>query len=511
MSETGTNFVGSKISLISKAGIRYLGTLVNINAAESTVALENVISFGTENRPCPTPYPPSKTTYNYIKFRGTDIADLHVFEQSQPQDPAIIEATQGPPSSHHLPGTPMGPPETSPGPLPNSNFNSSFSPNSSSTQRDTSGNFPNYQPQNAPTPANSFSDVGDAPKVSSPQPIRLHQEGEIKNSDQIEDENRGDTGNYRGRAGNSNQRKNSYNRRHREGLPYTNKTLSFDADFDFETANAKFNKTDVIEEFAKKIGKLSMTPNNDPEPTTEVKAEEGEQQVEGDDADQCYDKTKSFFDTISCEGLEKERGERRRPPSWQAERSRNSETFGEGVVSYQRRSYQNNYRGRGGYMNGGYGGGGGGGSNYGGGYQGGNRYNNNNNYNNNSGRSDNFYRGGYRNSGFRSDGGQQHGYNNREGYNNRREGYNNRDSNFTRENTGGYNAGSGGGGGRDYNRENWVPSSRDHTERNAYSNQGAHRDNRHRNNFMRHDEGQGQGRASYRRVERGARLQTEAV
>lgn len=500
MSETGTNFVGSKISLISKAGIRYLGTLVNINAAESTVALENVISFGTENRPCPTPYPPSKTTYNYIKFRGTDIADLHVFEQSQPQDPAIIEATQGPPSSHHMPGNPMAPPEMSPGPLPNSNFNSSFSPNSSSTQRDTSANFPTYPGQTAPTPANSFTDTGDAPKVTSPQPVR--QEGEMKNNEQLDDENRGEAGNYRNRSGNSNQRKNSYNRRHREGLPYANKTLTFDADFDFESANAKFSKTDVIEEFAKKLGKMSMAANNDPEPTPETKPEEGqvEQQDEtAEDADQCYDKTKSFFDTISCEGLEKERGERRRPPSWQAERSRNSETFGEGTVSYQRRSYQN--RGRGGYMNGGYGGN----NNYGGGYnnQGGNRYNNNYNNSGGGGR-DNFYRGGYRNSGFRQNDGGHGGYGNREGYNNRRD-Y--RDGNYNNRDAGGYNA--GGHGGRDYNnRENWVPSNRDHTDR--YNNQ--HRDNRNRNNYVRSEEGQG-GRASYRRVERGGRPQnqTEAV
>ena len=487
MSETGTNFVGSKISLISKAGIRYLGTLVNINAAESTVALENVISFGTENRPCPTPYPPSKTTYNYIKFRGTDIADLHVFEQSQPQDPAIIEATQGPPSGHHLPGTPMGPPsEMSPGPHANANFNNSFSPNSSSTQRDTSGNFAGYQPQTAPTPANSFSDTGDVPKISSPQPARLPQEGETKGSELIDaDDNRGEAGNFRGRGGSNNQRKNSYNRRHREGLPYTNKTLSFDADFDFESANAKFSKTDVIEEFAKKIGKLSLNTNTDPEPATETKADEGEQ-VDVDDADQCYDKTKSFFDTISCEGLEKERGERRRPPSWQAERSRNSETFGEGNVSYQRRSYQNNYRGRGYNMNGSYGG-----NNYGGGYQAGTRYSNNNNYS--SGRGDSFYRGGYRNSGFRSNEGG-HGYNNREGYNRRdyRENSYNRDTN-------GYNNAS-----RDYNRENWVPNNRDNSERNNYQ---GHRDNRSRNNYVRRDEGQ--GRASYRRVERGGRPQTQ--
>ena len=372
---SGTNFVGSKISLISKAGIRYLGTLVDINASESTVALENVVSFGTENRPCPTPYPPSKTTYNYIKFRGTDIADLHVFEQTQPQDPAIIEAqaAQGPPNGH-LPGPMPNPSEMSPGPHAGTTFNASFSPNSSFNQPNNSGNFSGYTSQAAPTPANSFAESGDAPKVPSPAPARpVAQDGENKASEQEDgSEHKGDSGNYRGRGRSNNPRKNSYNNRrgYREGMPFTNKTLSFDADFDFESSNAKFNKTDIVEEFSKKLSKMSIS---DQDQVAEEQPEETEKEKPDADEDQCYDRSKSFFDSISCEALEKEKGERRRPPSWHAERNLNSETFGEGVVSYHRRSYQNNYRGRGGSKNGGYNNGG----SYGG-NQGGQRYNNNN-------------------------------------------------------------------------------------------------------------------------------------
>ena len=264
---SGTNFVGSKISLISKAGIRYLGTLVDINASESTVALENVVSFGTENRPCPTPYPPSKTTYNYIKFRGTDIADLHVFEQTQPQDPAIIEAqaAQGPPNGH-LPGPIPPASEMSPGPHAGTTFNASFSP-TSFNQPNNSGNFSAYPSQAAPTPANSFAESGDAPKIPSPAPARpVSQDAENKVSE-AEDgsEHKGEPGNYRGRGRNNNQRKNSYNnRRYREGMPFTNKTLSFDADFDFESSNAKFNKTDIVEEFSKKLSKMSMNDQSEP-------------------------------------------------------------------------------------------------------------------------------------------------------------------------------------------------------------------------------------------------------
>ena len=43
-------FIGSHISLISKSDIRYEGTLYTIDTQESTLALKEVKSFGTEGR-----------------------------------------------------------------------------------------------------------------------------------------------------------------------------------------------------------------------------------------------------------------------------------------------------------------------------------------------------------------------------------------------------------------------------------------------------------------------------
>lgn len=93
-------YLGSKISLISNAGIRYEGVLFNINTQESTVGLSNVRTFGTEGRKPGAEVPPSDDVYDYIVFRGKDIQDLTVSDPAPPDDPAIVAINPMPGQSH---------------------------------------------------------------------------------------------------------------------------------------------------------------------------------------------------------------------------------------------------------------------------------------------------------------------------------------------------------------------------------------------------------------------------
>uniref|UniRef100_A0A0P6I928 Protein LSM14 A n=1 Tax=Daphnia magna TaxID=35525 RepID=A0A0P6I928_9CRUS len=222
--------------------------------------------------------------------------------------------------------------------------------------------------------------------------------------------------------------------------------LKFDEDYDFESANVKF------EELKNKMGKmkiggdtvlvLSGPPGSTVEGEKKEKTEselteavtnsgDGEASTEAlvsvspnDDGKApespvkpiCYDKTRSFFDSISCEAVERSKGNTQRT-DWRQERKLNAETFG--LPFNQRRGGFNRGGGGGRGYYGGRGGGGGGyyrqQSNDGGGYQ----------------QRD----GGYQ---------QRDGYQQREGgYQNRDVGYQQRDGGF-QQRDGGYQQRDGG-------------------------------------------------------------------
>lgn len=117
--------------------------------------------------------------------------------------------------------------------------------------------------------------------------------------------------------------------------------LHFDEDFDFESANALFNKEDLEKELREK---LSLGESND-------KAENGEGSDAGSEngeSESFYDKD-NFFDNISCEASDREKGKRTRP-NWKEERKTNTETFGLNSTRDLRYYGRGGMRGRGGGM-----------------------------------------------------------------------------------------------------------------------------------------------------------------
>lgn len=122
-------------------------------------------------------------------------------------------------------------------------------------------------------------------------------------------------GGSRGRGGSSSNRSGRDSRERNK----------FDSDFDFDEANAKFNKEELEEEVKKKL-----TIDGGEKEKNEDENTEQEESV-------YYDKKKSFFDNLCDDTAEdKER------PNWREERKLNSETFGVSSVR----------RGRGGFRQG---------------------------------------------------------------------------------------------------------------------------------------------------------------
>ncbi|KAG0356784.1 hypothetical protein BG005_004260 [Podila minutissima] len=378
-------YIGSKISLISRSDIRYVGILHHLNPQDSTVALEQVKSYGTEGRRgnAAEEIPPSENIFEYIVFRGSDVKDLHVCEPPAPpqppvrpqvpDDPAIL-GTTAPPNyynQHQAPGYYQPQPQ----PPQSQQYQQPPPPQTQpqQTQPAPSKDVPETKVKEEAQQDKSDSEtIKPAPppaRSAKPQSHELSQSVEIlakqvselnvaKDGEPVQHvENK--TNRLPGMGGHLLQSNNNRRGgRHRGGAHGSMNNARAPAipasDFDFETSNAKFHK----DELAKEVGK------------TEDHEEEEEEEVVIPHAEEFYDRSKSFFDNISCETKERmnnadarnQGGNRLSMPERRAkqseERQLNLETFGQTSVDQGR--FRGGYRGgRGGYrgQRGGYRGG----------------------------------------------------------------------------------------------------------------------------------------------------------
>uniref|UniRef100_A0A8D2CK37 Protein LSM14 homolog A n=1 Tax=Sciurus vulgaris TaxID=55149 RepID=A0A8D2CK37_SCIVU len=364
----GTPYTGSKISLISKAEI--------------------------QDGPTDRPIPPRDEVFEYIIFRGNDIKDLTVCDPSKlqcslPQDPAIIQSSLGSSAfqsvgaygpfgrvptysqfslsslvwqqfdtlgvaGSFLPSFGM---ETS----NSSDFSQSSAVGSAFTQdartirtQSCQGrSSPQLDPLRksstmeqaiqtaaahlpAPAPVGRRSSVSTWPLPSTRQktienqehkPAEVHKVSRSENEQLRNDSKRqvvpgASSAPRRGRRG---------HRGGRFGIQRCGQ-MKFEKDFDFESANAQFNKEEIDREFHNKLklkeDKLrkkekSVYGENKGDLEADTPNSEGNADEEDPLGPNCYyDKTKSFFNNISYDVNREQR------PTWAEERRLNAETFG---------------------------------------------------------------------------------------------------------------------------------------------------------------------------------------
>uniref|UniRef100_H3C9Q2 LSM family member 14B n=1 Tax=Tetraodon nigroviridis TaxID=99883 RepID=H3C9Q2_TETNG len=339
----GTPYIGSKISLISKAQIRYEGILSSVDTERSTIALAKVNSYGTEDRHTDRPVPPKEEIYEYIIFRGSDIKDITVSEPPKPQpglpcDPAIVQSSLGGPS---VPYHPRWSPYRDVMPTYNQLAASSLLSQQYNTALGLVPGLHGLPARRAPMVEQAVQTVpsvsagqrrGNAlTRPQSKQPVCPSQRPRWDGSQTTADKTQGQVAsNQKQKPNRTAASRRSRNRVRGQLLVKNSKgtTLKFESDFDFETANAQFNDDITKEDVGRCSAQSWKAGLLEKADSAEAPESPGMQEEEEEDflGDKYYDKTKCFFDNISSDLKPRLMLLLRR--TWAEEKKLNMETFG---------------------------------------------------------------------------------------------------------------------------------------------------------------------------------------
>ena len=341
--------LGSKLTIISKAGIRYEGTLYLIDTVKESIALQNVRSFGTEKRNVPKFHPPKPQIFECIVFKASDLQDLTLV----PEDPDT-------PTEDYLndPAIISSKPATT--------------PTGSESMKQESLTFVNQHLNSCDDPPHK-----DTSASNNSLPYPTSDMGHKHRGYHGYDSSRGQSGSYRSSGSEWGRGRNSLPPAQPAPTARGSGVVTFTQDFDFEEANSRFKKDEIAEEFRRKlkirntltVSQAEEDSNGPPglsdvmrtptvttttthategatglnstettptpaKPCVNEPVEEGKKQREpgelrSDDESEdsgveiaYYDKTKSFFDQISTDNPVNKRGK------FREERSLNSQTFG---------------------------------------------------------------------------------------------------------------------------------------------------------------------------------------
>lgn len=422
------DFIGSKISIITKSQCRYIGTIIGIDAQTSSIVLANVKCIGTENRSGHlTNGHVVGATSAIMQFANSDIEDLKIVDEEQapetpkqksyPMPPVSSPPSSQQPSIHDDPAivsavvSSSNKDNTSTSSISNrlihnlqhmtlsdehskneesrirsnsGELGASWSLLSSSKwdQRNNNNNNPKASFQHQSGNKSKFFDDFISDKNNNNtnqfQSDRSHQRSSNTHSTQTSRENGG--GQYddnglrirqpffsndrpypqrqqeqeelqpqqqqqqnRYQNGNAQQQQRYFYNNRRPQMPNQQRRIGggvgnretfqdnpndYDADFDFETSNLKFNKL-TNEDESKNSTDLPTRQSFQPQTDIDSSAE----------YPPIYDKKKSFFDNIAITEPSDA------PTSYMYNRSKNTDTFGnDGYQRQNNRSNGNGYR-----------------------------------------------------------------------------------------------------------------------------------------------------------------------